>query len=177
MTLDLHPDADTLFARFKPKWRYNVRLAERRGVEVAEAGADELPTFFALLVETARRDRFAVRGARYFERAGAARMLRMWLARYAGRVIAGAVLRVRRAGDLHVRRLRQRASRRDAESPRAVDDDPVGEGGRGGIRLPGSAMGDGKPVEPANVGLNRFKGRFRRALRRVRRRPELPPGR
>jgi lipid II:glycine glycyltransferase (peptidoglycan interpeptide bridge formation enzyme) len=38
LIVPLAPEAD-LLASFKPKWRYNIRLAERRGVEV-ERGAD-----------------------------------------------------------------------------------------------------------------------------------------
>jgi lipid II:glycine glycyltransferase (peptidoglycan interpeptide bridge formation enzyme) len=167
MTLDLRPDEDTLFARFKPKWRYNVRLAERRGVEVVEAGGDELPTFFALLVETARRDRFPLRGQRYFEtqwNALARRgMVRMWLARYAGRVIAGAMCFVFGARVTYMYGASANAHRevmpnhlvqwtmiRWAKACGAAVYDLRGV----------SAIRDGKPVEPSNVGLNRFKEGF-----------------
>ena len=35
-------DDDVLLGSFKPKWRYNVRLAQRRGVQVAAGSPDEL---------------------------------------------------------------------------------------------------------------------------------------
>jgi lipid II:glycine glycyltransferase (peptidoglycan interpeptide bridge formation enzyme) len=42
IVLDLTPDEETLLAQMKEKWRYNVRLAGRRGVtiRVADAPAD-----------------------------------------------------------------------------------------------------------------------------------------
>jgi peptidoglycan pentaglycine glycine transferase (the first glycine) len=55
---------DELLASFKPKWRYNVRLAERRGVEVGVgAGADELARQAAA---TAGREGISLPGADYY---------------------------------------------------------------------------------------------------------------
>ncbi len=58
--------AEALLAGMHPKTRYNIRLAERRGVRVRAGGAGDLDTFYALLLETACRDRFLVRGPEYF---------------------------------------------------------------------------------------------------------------
>ena len=95
MVLDLAPTADELLAGFHSKWRYNIRVAERKGVEVAEVGRDRLPTFYELLVETARRDGFLIRTRTYFESlfdclepAGA---IAMFLAHYEAEPIAGAI--------------------------------------------------------------------------------------
>lgn len=65
--LDITPSAEELLAAFAPKTRYNIRLAQRRGVEVRVAAREELSVFYSLLVETAKRDRFLIRGERYFE--------------------------------------------------------------------------------------------------------------
>ena len=51
-------DAEKLLAGFHSKWRYNIRLAERKGVEVVKATRADLPTFYDLLVETARREQY-----------------------------------------------------------------------------------------------------------------------
>lgn len=95
MVLDLDRDEEKIFAGLKSKWRYNVRLAERKGVEVAVGTREDLPRFHELLVETARRDRFFVRGRGYFEALYDTLvppgMLRMFLARYRGVAIAGAI--------------------------------------------------------------------------------------
>jgi lipid II:glycine glycyltransferase (peptidoglycan interpeptide bridge formation enzyme) len=95
MVLDLDPTEAELLANFRSKWRYNVRVAERKGVEVSQAGRSDLPAFYDLLVETAKRDRFLIRGRSYFETlfdclepAGA---IAMFLARFEGTPIAGAL--------------------------------------------------------------------------------------
>ena len=46
MITDLTPDEETLLADMKPKWRYNIRLAERRGVVVRDGTAADLPAFY-----------------------------------------------------------------------------------------------------------------------------------
>lgn len=56
-----------LLAGMAPKTRYNIRLASRRGVRVREGTVADLPVFYALLTETARRDGFLVRSLPYFE--------------------------------------------------------------------------------------------------------------
>lgn len=68
MQLDLGKSVDDLMASFKEKWRYNIRLAARKGVQVRlDCGKSHLPVFYELLKETCRRDGFLVRGFSYFE--------------------------------------------------------------------------------------------------------------
>jgi len=67
--LDLTRDLDTLLAQMKPKWRYNIRLAERKGVAVREAGADDLPMFYRLMQITSQRDQFAIHSFDYYRAA------------------------------------------------------------------------------------------------------------
>ena len=66
--VDLRPDAGDILASMKPKWRYNIGLAGKRGVTVRPAtdpGRD-LDVFYQLLAETAERDGIAVHGAGYY---------------------------------------------------------------------------------------------------------------
>ena len=65
--LDLTPGEDALLAAMKPKWRYNIRLAERRGVTVRRGDVADLPTFYALYSETGGRDGFIVRPFDYYQ--------------------------------------------------------------------------------------------------------------
>ncbi|NPA91508.1 MAG: peptidoglycan bridge formation glycyltransferase FemA/FemB family protein [Chloroflexi bacterium] len=67
--VDLRPDPETILARMKSKWRYNIRLARRKGVLVRPAEARDLPHFLRLLEETARRDAFALHSPDYYRRA------------------------------------------------------------------------------------------------------------
>ncbi len=66
MILDLRPEAEELLRRMKPKWRYNIRLARRRGVSVRVASEAELPHLYALYAETAARDGFIIRTEAYY---------------------------------------------------------------------------------------------------------------
>lgn len=96
MILDLTPELDKIMAGFKSKWRYNIRLAERKGVEITEGERDDVPAFHELLLETAARDGFTVRGLGYFEtlwdQLAGPGLLKMLLARYQGRLVAGIIL-------------------------------------------------------------------------------------
>lgn len=65
--LDLAAGEEALLAGMKPKWRYNIRLAERRGVQIREGSPADLPAFYALYAETGRRDGFIVRPFAYYQ--------------------------------------------------------------------------------------------------------------
>jgi len=68
-TTDLGLDDDTALAAMKSKWRYNVRLAERRGIRVRQGGLDDLDAFYRLYVETGQRDGFLTRPLSYYRTA------------------------------------------------------------------------------------------------------------
>ncbi|HIC88311.1 MAG TPA: peptidoglycan bridge formation glycyltransferase FemA/FemB family protein [Anaerolineae bacterium] len=65
--LDISPDEDTLLARMKSKWRYNIRLAQRRGVVVRSGDEADLGVFYELYAETSARDGFLIRPFAYYE--------------------------------------------------------------------------------------------------------------
>jgi lipid II:glycine glycyltransferase (peptidoglycan interpeptide bridge formation enzyme) len=80
----------------KSKWRYNIRLAERRGVQIRDGTAADLPEFYDMYAETAARDGFLVRPQAYymdvwqqFMTAGRAALL---LASVEDEVVAGLIL-------------------------------------------------------------------------------------
>lgn len=67
MQVNLRPAEEELLAGFKPKWRYNIGLAERKGVRVrAAASPEDVVGFYDVLTETAERDGFKVRALSYF---------------------------------------------------------------------------------------------------------------
>ncbi len=94
--VDLDGDEDALLGRMKSKWRYNIRLARRRGVRVRQGTAEDLPLFYALYEETARRDRFLIRPYGYYEHTWRhfleRDMAALLLAEWEGRVVAGLML-------------------------------------------------------------------------------------
>jgi lipid II:glycine glycyltransferase (peptidoglycan interpeptide bridge formation enzyme) len=60
------PDEE-LLKRMKQKTRYNIRLAEKRGVKVREGTAEDIPLLYHLYHETATRDGFIIREQKYYE--------------------------------------------------------------------------------------------------------------
>jgi len=66
--LDLDSDEDALLARMKQKWRYNIRLAGRKGVIVREGTEDDLDLFGALMQATGDRNTFGVHTTTYYRR-------------------------------------------------------------------------------------------------------------
>ncbi len=66
VVLDLRSDESGLLAGMKTKWRYNIRLAERKGVRVRIADPSELDVFYRLYRQTALRDKIAIHGIDYY---------------------------------------------------------------------------------------------------------------
>ncbi|MGE5072058.1 MAG: lipid II:glycine glycyltransferase FemX, partial [Anaerolineae bacterium] len=64
--LDLAASEDELLQRMKQKTRYNVRLAERKGVRVRAGGMDDLPMLYRMYAETSVRDGFVIRHEAYY---------------------------------------------------------------------------------------------------------------
>jgi peptidoglycan pentaglycine glycine transferase (the first glycine) len=94
--IDLEPDLETLLARMKSKTRYNIRLAQKKGVTVRPGTLDDLDVLYRMYAETSLRDGFVVRDREYyirswrtFEQAGLAHIL---IAQVDGELVAGLVL-------------------------------------------------------------------------------------
>jgi peptidoglycan pentaglycine glycine transferase (the first glycine) len=66
MLIDLTPAEDQLLAAMKPKTRYNIRLAQKKGVSVSLGGLDDLDRLYAMYDETAQRDGFIIRPIDYY---------------------------------------------------------------------------------------------------------------
>lgn len=69
LILDLRQDEDALLKGMKQKWRYNVRLAVRKGVNVRRGGLDDLELLYRMYAETAMRDGFVIRTRDYYMQA------------------------------------------------------------------------------------------------------------
>jgi lipid II:glycine glycyltransferase (peptidoglycan interpeptide bridge formation enzyme) len=64
--IDLAKSEEDILKGMKPKTRYNIRLAKRKGVQVREAGMEELSLWYKLHVETSRRNGIHLDGLEYF---------------------------------------------------------------------------------------------------------------
>jgi peptidoglycan pentaglycine glycine transferase (the first glycine) len=84
---------DAILGRMRPKTRYNVRLAAKKGVTVRQGTAADLGAFGALMAQTGSRDGFAVHPTAYYERAHAlfapAGLAALLLAEHDGALLAG----------------------------------------------------------------------------------------
>jgi serine/alanine adding enzyme len=95
VTLDREEEA--LLASFKPKCRYNIRLAGRRGVTVEAVAMSEanIATMYSLMVATRERAGFFLRSERYFrgywELQAASGQAQLFFASWEGEVLAGVV--------------------------------------------------------------------------------------
>ena len=65
--VDLRGTEDELLARMKQKTRYNIRLAQKKGVTVRPW--DNLPAFHEMMLVTGGRDGFGVHSLDYYQRA------------------------------------------------------------------------------------------------------------
>jgi lipid II:glycine glycyltransferase (peptidoglycan interpeptide bridge formation enzyme) len=111
--LDLTPPEEEILAGMNPKWRYNIRLAGRKGVAVRRAGEGELPVFYALFQETARRDGIAAHSLDYYRTlfahgrdypvtGGTGQELRLYLAEHEGEAAAAIITLFRGAQGVYL---------------------------------------------------------------------------
>ncbi|MEX1297516.1 MAG: peptidoglycan bridge formation glycyltransferase FemA/FemB family protein [Desulfotignum sp.] len=99
--IDIDGTEDMMLSRMKSKTRYNIRLAERKGVRVYAASTRALPAFHQLHLETAKRKGFLVREYPYFATLFASQKepsdpceIKLMLAVHGKDVLAGAILAV-----------------------------------------------------------------------------------
>lgn len=65
--LNLEQSEDELLAGMKPKWRYNIRLAQKKGITIKESLGEDFEIFWKLYLETAKRDAIAIHSKAYYE--------------------------------------------------------------------------------------------------------------
>lgn len=85
---------EEIMAGFKQKWRYNIRLATKKGVVIKEGTREDLKDFHKIMVETGSRDGFIVRSLEYFEKMYdelAPTHMKLLMAYYEGKPISGVI--------------------------------------------------------------------------------------
>lgn len=96
LIVDLRPSEQDLMARMNQSTRRNISLAVRHGVEVVQGETADIPLFYDLYKETARRDGFILRSYEYYDhlwRLFLERgMARAFLARWREQVLAGCLV-------------------------------------------------------------------------------------
>jgi peptidoglycan pentaglycine glycine transferase (the first glycine) len=66
LIIDLDRSEDAILKSMKSKTRYNIGLAERKGVIVRDGSADDAKIWHTLMAETAKRDGFSIQTERFF---------------------------------------------------------------------------------------------------------------
>ncbi len=93
LVLDLKKSEVDLLNSFHPKTRYNIRLAEKKGVKIrVSTDKKDVEHFWQLIQQTAKRDNFSPHPKEYYsalvEKLGQAEMLKMFIAEYENKILA-----------------------------------------------------------------------------------------
>ncbi|MBF7081447.1 peptidoglycan bridge formation glycyltransferase FemA/FemB family protein [Desulfallas sp. Bu1-1] len=93
--LDITGDLDEIMMGFHQKTRYNIRLAQRKGVTVRVGERSDLQRFHEIMEETGLRDNFVVRSLAYFEKMYDHLVppgyMRLYVAEHEGDILSGAI--------------------------------------------------------------------------------------
>lgn len=95
--LNIQPDEQEILAGMKEKWRYNIRLAGRKGVTVRRGeGQADLDTFYKIYEMTSERDQFFIHNKAFYEEVmrlySPDDRFALFLAEYQGEPIAGIIV-------------------------------------------------------------------------------------
>jgi lipid II:glycine glycyltransferase (peptidoglycan interpeptide bridge formation enzyme) len=98
--VDIDRSLDDVLESMKPKTRYNARLAEKKGVTVTEGSVDDVPRWYSVYRETARRDRIAIHSLSYYrgllqsvrDYPGTSPQVKLLLAWHDGELLAGNIV-------------------------------------------------------------------------------------
>ena len=95
--LDIRPDEKKLLADMKEKWRYNIRLAARKGVTVRRGeGQADVDSFYRIYRTTSERDQFFIHNKAHYEDVmrlySEGDRAALFLAEYEGEAIAGIIV-------------------------------------------------------------------------------------
>lgn len=88
---------DKMLAAMKSKWRYNIRLAEKKGVQIhISQDPKDIDQLYPLLQTTAARQNIRLHPKSYYrlmvEQLGSAGLLQLYLAEYQNKIIAGNIM-------------------------------------------------------------------------------------
>ncbi|MCX6798235.1 MAG: peptidoglycan bridge formation glycyltransferase FemA/FemB family protein [Candidatus Falkowbacteria bacterium] len=87
--LNLDKPSEQILAGMHPKTRYNIRLAEKKGVIVRAGGIADWPAFWELMATTAGRDRFRLHSPAHYKKfLNYPDFIKLFVAEYQGQIIA-----------------------------------------------------------------------------------------
>ena len=68
LILDLLQSEEALLAQMHSKARYNIKVAERHGIDVREENVSHIHEFYALMKETGNRDAFGIHSLQHYQK-------------------------------------------------------------------------------------------------------------
>jgi lipid II:glycine glycyltransferase (peptidoglycan interpeptide bridge formation enzyme) len=101
--LNLEAGGNSILSGMKSKTRYNIKLAEKKGVIVSEGNIEDLRTWYELYKETALRDKIAIHSFGYYKsffdlaKTNDTVNAKLLLAHVEGKIVAGIILAIKDA--------------------------------------------------------------------------------
>lgn len=103
LIIDLAQTEEEILAQMKPKGRYNIRLAEKKGIKILKIDPENeaqlnkgVDDYFALLKQTTERDGFSGHDKNFYktmlQTLGRDQKAALYLAEFEGQVIAGTIV-------------------------------------------------------------------------------------
>ena len=95
IVIDIQGSEEAILAAMKQKTRYNIRLAQKKGVTFRQGGEGDLRSFYDLARLTAKRDGFGIHNLAYYQRAYrlfAPQGCALLLAEFEGEILAAAMI-------------------------------------------------------------------------------------
>jgi len=89
--LDLSSEEDELLAAMHQKTRYNIRLAEKKGVRIVLGEEKDFSEFWRLMALTGERDAFRLHGKQHYKNILEADNIKLFLAQHEGKNIAAGI--------------------------------------------------------------------------------------
>ncbi len=90
--LDLNKSLEQLTKELSQKTRYNIRLAEKKKVEILPGSIKDFDEFWRLMKITGERDNFGIHGKKHYRHlVEGGENIELWLAKFAGQVIAAGI--------------------------------------------------------------------------------------
>lgn len=94
LIIDISGEPDEIMKNMHQKTRYNIKLAEKKGIKVVEGGKDRFEEFWNLLDQTTGRDNFRPHGRSYYQEMLdlPTDFLKLLFAEYRGKAIATSIV-------------------------------------------------------------------------------------
>jgi len=88
LMLDLKKTEDDLLGEMHKKTRYNIRLAEKKGVNIIQGNSDNFEKFWELISKTSDRDKFRIHSKTYYKNLLNLNFVKLYFAEYNNKNIA-----------------------------------------------------------------------------------------